>query len=435
MKFTFLLFISFITNIFSEELIFFDNFDNFNLDIWDHEITMSGGGNNEFQYYLNNRTNSYVSDSLLHIYPSFTSDIITEKQMIGSPENPFVFDISGQCNNPQFFGCSKTSNGHYIINPITSARINTKKSFWFKYGRVEFKAKLPKGKWLWPAFWLLPKYEEYGPWPASGEIDFLESRGNGFNYKQGGYNSFSSTLHWGPILELDSYNKTYNSFKYNNNKNFNDDFQTFGLIWTRDKIQTYLNDPKNIIFTHNFNEKMWDYGDFNKYNVYNPWINGDKNAPFDKEFYIIINLAVGGTNTYFPDDEDNKPWKMSDDDAALKFWNNKDTWFDSWFPKEKREFQIDYIKVWKFSDSTFNTKKYSNSSSSNNNNNNIGQTIVLIISFLTFIFFIAIMFKKYFKKDSKENCNDKNRNKNYVKYRFGNYKSVDYETIPINSKV
>ena len=83
---------------------------------------------------------------------------------------------------------------------------------------------------------------------------------------------------------------------------------------------------------------MWDYGDFNKYNVYNPWINGDKNAPFDKEFYIIINLAVGGTNTYFPDDEDNKPWKMSDDDAALKFWNNKDTWFDSWFPKEKREF-------------------------------------------------------------------------------------------------
>ena len=44
------------------------------------------------------------------------------------------------------------------------------------------------------------------------------------------------------------------------------------------------------------------------------------------------------------------------------------------------------------------------------------------------------MFKKYFNKHSKENCNDKNRNKKYVKYRFGNYKSVDYEKIPINNK-
>ncbi len=54
-----------------------------------------------------------------------------------------------------------------------SGKLTTVNSFAFTYGRVEVKAKLPKGDWLWPAIWALPRYNEYGEWPASGEIDIM----------------------------------------------------------------------------------------------------------------------------------------------------------------------------------------------------------------------------------------------------------------------
>lgn len=77
------------------------------------------------------------------------------------------------------YGCKRTSgDGGNAINIMQSARVRTVKSFNFRYGRVEFKAKLPVGDWLWPALWLLPARQEYGNWPASGEIDVMESRGN-----------------------------------------------------------------------------------------------------------------------------------------------------------------------------------------------------------------------------------------------------------------
>ncbi|KAK0767477.1 Beta-1,3-glucan-binding protein, partial [Friedmanniomyces endolithicus] len=57
---------------------------------------------------------------------------------------------------------------------------------------------MPAGDWLWPAIWMLPVNSTYGPWPASGEIDIVESRGNNHTYPQGGNNIVSSTLHWGP---------------------------------------------------------------------------------------------------------------------------------------------------------------------------------------------------------------------------------------------
>ena len=102
------------------------------------------------------------------------------------------------CTGPSFYGCERSAaaSGN-VINPIRSARLRTVKSFNFKFGRVEIKAKLPKGDWLWPAVWLLPTNNEFGPWPASGEIDILESRGNDPSYPVGGHDTFGSTLHWG----------------------------------------------------------------------------------------------------------------------------------------------------------------------------------------------------------------------------------------------
>ncbi|KAF5370981.1 hypothetical protein D9615_006309 [Tricholomella constricta] len=62
-----------------------------------------------------------------------------------------------------------------IINPVQSARISTKRSASTKFGKVEVRAKIPKGDWQWPAIWMLPVDNKYGPWPLSGEIDIMEA--------------------------------------------------------------------------------------------------------------------------------------------------------------------------------------------------------------------------------------------------------------------
>ena len=60
------------------KLIFEDNFDEFNMETWSHEVTMGGGGNGEFQMYINDRKNSFVKDGILYIQPTLTADAIGE---------------------------------------------------------------------------------------------------------------------------------------------------------------------------------------------------------------------------------------------------------------------------------------------------------------------------------------------------------------------
>jgi beta-glucanase (GH16 family) len=106
------------------------------------------------------------------------------------------------CTGNADYGCERDAmSGGNVVNPIQSARLRTVNSFNFKYGTVEVRAKLPKGDWIWPAIWMLPTYQSYGGWPASGEIDIVESRGNQ-NYSPGGVNQFGSTLHWAPYWSL-----------------------------------------------------------------------------------------------------------------------------------------------------------------------------------------------------------------------------------------
>ena len=109
------------------------------------------------------------------------------------------------CTSNAFYGCERNAgaSGNYI-NPITSARLRTVNGFSTKYGKIEITAQLPKGDWLWPAIWMLPKYNEFGNWPASGEIDIVESRGNDPSCSAGS-DKFGSTLHWGPSWDRDPY--------------------------------------------------------------------------------------------------------------------------------------------------------------------------------------------------------------------------------------
>ena len=112
------------------------------------------------------------------------------------------------CTGNQWYGCRRETYLPNIINPIQSARIRTVNSFSFRYGRLEVEAKLPRGDWIWPAIWLLPRYQAYGGWPASGEIDLMESRGNTGLYNGGvhvGVNQVGFTQHYGPYWPMNGW--------------------------------------------------------------------------------------------------------------------------------------------------------------------------------------------------------------------------------------
>lgn len=133
-------------------------------------------------------------------------DLIGEDKMrMGYDMNIWGSTPGDYCTSNQFFGCERSSNGNKYINPLVSGRLRSVNSFSIKYGRVEFRAKLPKGDWLWPALWMLPAQNAYGSWPVSGEIDIVESRGNAAGYPPGGVDTFSSTLHWGTSVDQNKY--------------------------------------------------------------------------------------------------------------------------------------------------------------------------------------------------------------------------------------
>eukprot|EP00475_Leptophrys_vorax_P045439 TRINITY_DN941_c0_g1_i2.p1 TRINITY_DN941_c0_g1~~TRINITY_DN941_c0_g1_i2.p1 ORF type:complete len:272 (-),score=55.99 TRINITY_DN941_c0_g1_i2:620-1435(-) len=252
------------------------------------------------------------------------------------------------CTGNSFYGCERTSGaGGNYINPIQSARIRSIHGFTFTYGRLEVRAKLPRGDWLWPAIWMLPAQNVYGQWPASGEIDIVESRGNlKYASEGGGAETVSSTLHWGPFYGQDPYKLTHGNFSLRDGKTFNDDFHTFGLIWTKTSIKTYVDSPSNVILEVDFTEQtLWEKGGWDKTDLDNPWRGGPKNAPFDQKYYIIMNVACGGTTGYWEDSEPNKPWIDNDVHAINNFWNHRGSWYPTW-DGENSALQVDWIRVW-----------------------------------------------------------------------------------------
>lgn len=155
----------------------------------------------EFQWYLNNRDNSFTKNGNLHIKPRLTSDYFG----VGFLTSGRVVIPSNECTNSEWYGCDRQGNSDNIINPIRSARIRTLNSFSFKFGTLEVRAKMPAGDWLWPAIWLLPSRNAYGTWPASGEIDLVEARGNRRLFSGNtnvGTEQVGNTLHYGPRYDV-----------------------------------------------------------------------------------------------------------------------------------------------------------------------------------------------------------------------------------------
>lgn len=332
-------------------LIFEDNFDNLDTGKWRHEITAGGGGNGEFQWYSNDKKNSFTRNGNLYIKPTLTADTFGEDFVWNGKLDLWK---SG-CNLDMWNGCLRQAGNGHIINPVQSAKITTVNSFSFRYGRIEVEAKMPTGDWLWPAIWMLPKDYKYGGWPASGEIDIVESRGN-VNLRTGGrsigVDEMGSTMHWGPRWPFNAFPKTGTLRHAANGATFGNRFHKYRVDWGPDfGLKFFLNDE--LIMTVNPPNGFWAYGkDFWKDlpDSENPWKNGGRLTPFDQPFYIILNVAVGGTNFFFPDDVTNqnypKPWKNNAPFAQTDFYRAKNNWYSTW-KGDDSAMQINYIRVWK----------------------------------------------------------------------------------------
>lgn len=332
----------------SRKLIFSENFDKLDESKWQHERTLGGGGNGEFQWYVKSRDSSFTKNGILHIKPRLTSDYYGEdflsKGEITIPEL--------ECTNPDNDGCKRFGTRDNILNPVRSARIRTMKSFSFKFGTLVTRAKMPAGDWLWPAIWLMPTKSVYCSWPRSGEIDLAESRGNLKLFSDDGVNigaeQFGSTLHFGPRYDFNGWSKAH--FEKNSDPGYNDDFHIYKLVWTPDYLDFYIDGER--VGKVDTKISFWERGAFNSSGLPNPWLGRLPVAPFDQEFYIIINLAVGGIKGYFPDglrnDNGDKPWKNWSPSAMNDFWNGRNDWLPTrnYKKNDDADLQVDYVRVW-----------------------------------------------------------------------------------------
>ncbi|XP_031636941.1 beta-1,3-glucan-binding protein-like [Contarinia nasturtii] len=340
----------------SGDLIFEDTFDIFDTRKWQHENTLSGDGKWEFQWYTNNRSNSFCEEGYLHIRPTLTSDVYGETFLSSGVVNLHGGSDADQCTNPSFYGCERTGSVPLIINPVRSAKIRTQDSFSFKYGKVEISAKMPAGDWLFPAIWFLPKDNAYGSWPSSGEIDLVLSRGNR-NFtnaeKHIGIEQITSSLHFGPFTSLDLYQSALFVRNAKPGNGFNNEFHRYQMEWTADKIVFSVDDVETGAIKAGTG--FWSRGLFDSIapGVMNPWRLSTTNmAPFDQEFYLIMNLAVGGSQ-HFPDDASNainKPWTNESPTAAADFWNARNAWLPTWNLDQNlsrdASLIVDYVRVW-----------------------------------------------------------------------------------------
>ncbi len=298
-----------------------------------------------------------------------------------------------------------------IMKPVTSARISTKnsKDGFFKYGRLEVKAKIPKGDWLWPAIWMLPKSTVpidrdnptgtgvYGVWPRSGEIDIMEARGNDRGCSDaymdrnpksnaGGVQSIAGTLHWGESYKKNGFPKTHTAYTVSDTSGTLDqEFHIFGIRWNETGLYTYLDNDSNHVLEVSFVQGSFsdrasqktehclkrgpkDSDNFdcvmnsseNSMEKFPADIWPTRQGPFDQEFYLILNVAVGfvdpdpnaGKLGYFPDNYCNKPWQNAGKYPVADFYAAKSDWFPTWTGgtssaiSDNAALQISEIRYW-----------------------------------------------------------------------------------------
>lgn len=157
------------------------------------------------------------------------------------------------------------------VAEYSSGKITTKDKFAFTYGRIDFRAKLPAGSGLWPALWMLPNDDVYGGWASSGEIDVMEARGR---LPQ----SSSGAIHFGGGWPSNT--NIGADYYFKDGQSIDSDYHVYSAVWEEDSIKWYVDGE---CFFKATKEQWYSLGN----------LENDK-APFDQDFYIIMNLAVGG---------------------------------------------------------------------------------------------------------------------------------------------
>ena len=185
----------------------------------------------------------------------------------------------------------------------TSARINTQHKFSVCGGKIEVRARCDSGKSLWPAIWMLPEDSVYGGWASSGEIDIMEGWGSTPE-------KICGTIHFGGTWPANIYlTNNYDFPEGDSSKNWH----IYSIEWDRGEIRWYVD---NILYS---TQTEW-YSEGFSYP-----------APFDQNFYLILNLAVGG---HF--------------DGVDGIYAEPGIFADG-----EKHFDIDYVRVYEKKDSDF----------------------------------------------------------------------------------
>ncbi|WP_164515050.1 carbohydrate binding domain-containing protein [Paenibacillus lentus] len=191
---------------------------------------------------------------------------------------------------------ARIENGHLVLeaykedyqgNAYTSAKLTTEGKGDWTYGRFEIRAQMPQGKGIWPAIWMMPTDPNlYSGWPASGEIDIMELLGHEPNKIYG-------TLHYGLPHE-----HTQDSYTLPDGATFADDFHTYAVEWEPGEIRFYID---GVLYSKQSNWFSKNQQEGEEYTY---------PAPFDRDFFLQLNVAVGGDWPGSPDSTTEFPQKM-----------------------------------------------------------------------------------------------------------------------------
>ncbi|KAH9503459.1 Beta-1,3-glucan-binding protein [Bulinus truncatus] len=315
-------------------VIFRDDFNSFDRGRWNYEVSMYGGYNGEFQVYTNDPKNVFVRDGQLHIHPMPTVEDSRFDENFLYHGHMDLNALFGMCTISDLNGCVRDgANG--ILPPVMSGKIKSTPTL--RFGTIEVRAKIPRGDWLWPAIWMLPRSDHYGGWPRSGEIDIMESWGNDGDL---GVKTVTSTLHWGPSPDQNRFMQTHGEKKSNN---WHNDFHVWRLEWTEQHILTFI-DNQQIMSVVPPGGGFWQFGGFSGNNL---WGSGGHMAPFDQDFYLMFNVAVGGTMGFFPDGNNyggvTKPWSNNSPRAMEEFWRAHNAWRPTW-QGDNSDLIVDYVE-------------------------------------------------------------------------------------------
>lgn len=164
-------------------------------------------------------------------------------------------------------------------NAWTSARLNTGNNLAnFKYGRIEANMLLPVGPGLWPAWWSLGSNIGSVGWPSSGEMDFMENvpAASGL-----GPSTIKSTIHGPSYSGTNGLGQNYTFPSNDPNGTDVTTLHTYGAIWSPFMVQFYVDDPNNVFFVRTASDIP----------VGSQWV-------FNNPFFVLLNLAVGGTGSW-----------------------------------------------------------------------------------------------------------------------------------------